>query len=189
ETPDEHVGFVWSRIIRGSLAETVAFVTFNTAGIAVVDLLKHDYAQFISKSVGIVFIDSAHSTFKLEREALGWLRLAAKQWENSAEPADSLVENDRVGCVAVSAGNSSDCRELVPIACMESVLEYISSCFERGLIEDPLDGEISDDSVGAVDFSGAEPGSDTDAIEDLAAIDSIQVVQPGGHVVDDGYIG
>ncbi|KAJ2872592.1 hypothetical protein GGH93_003906 [Coemansia aciculifera] len=189
ETPDEHVGFVWSRIIRGSLAETVAFVTFNTAGIAVVDLLKHDYAQFISKSVGIVFIDSAHSTFKLEREALGWLRLAAKQWENSAEPADSLVENDRVGCVAVSAGNSSDCRELVPIACMESVLEYISSCFERGLIEDPLDGEISDDSVGAVAFSGAEPGSDTDAIEDLAAIDSIQVVQPGGHVVDDGYIG
>ncbi|KAJ1923723.1 hypothetical protein GGI09_001858 [Coemansia sp. S100] len=190
ETPDEHVGYVWSRIIRGSSVETVAFVAYNTAGIAVIDLLRYDFARFIGKSVGIAFIDSVHSTFKLERGALAWLGLAAKQWENSDEPADSLLEDDRVGCVSVSAGNPSDCRELAPMACMESVLDFISSCFERGTIETSLDNELSDnDGTESVDLSDADSGTDTDAIDDLTAIDSIQVVQPGGHVVDDGCIG
>ncbi|KAJ1817517.1 hypothetical protein LPJ60_004799 [Coemansia sp. RSA 2675] len=188
ETPDEHVGYVWSRIIRGSQAESVAFIAYNTAGITVVDLLRYDFTRFTGNSVGVAFIDSVHSTFKLESGALKWLGLAARQWENSAEPVDTPIENDRVGCAAVSAGNSSDCRELAPMACMESVLDYVASCFERGPIEGILeagDGEESEDLSDA----GSEI-SDLDApLGDLDAVESIQMVQPGGHVAEDGYIG
>ncbi|KAJ2745129.1 hypothetical protein GGI20_002391 [Coemansia sp. BCRC 34301] len=189
ETADEHVGYVWSRIVRGAAAKSVAFIAYNTAGMAMVDLLKHDFARFASKSSGIAFIDSVHSTFQLGKAALKWLQLAARQWENSDEPADTQVINNRVGCVAVSAGNPTDCRELAPLSCMNSVLDYVTECFAR----EPIDVDslmALNDGTDIEDLSDEESGSsDTDGPAAIGDLDGIHTIQPDSQVTDDNYVG
>ncbi|KAJ2345378.1 hypothetical protein GGF43_005235, partial [Coemansia sp. RSA 2618] len=39
ETADEHVGYVWSHMLRDSRATSIAFITYNTAGSSVIELL------------------------------------------------------------------------------------------------------------------------------------------------------
>ncbi|KAJ2910545.1 hypothetical protein GGI21_000760 [Coemansia aciculifera] len=191
ETPDEHVGYVWSRIIRSCAAKSVVFIAYNTAGIAVLDLLKHDFARFAIKSSGIAFIDSVHSTFKLNQASLEWLKLATRQWENSDEPVDTLVVNDRVGCLAVSAGNASDCRELAPLTCMNSVLAYVSECFKREPID--VDGLLAlndeEDDVKLGEQAELVSSDTDDYVAAIDELDSIQIIPPGAKVAEDRYIG
>ncbi|KAJ1643279.1 hypothetical protein LPJ64_004938 [Coemansia asiatica] len=129
ETADEHVGYVWSRIIRDSNAKKVAFVAYSTGGIAVTNLLRYDYIRFTEKVACVAFIDSMHSSFQLASGSLDWLQAAANQWVTSHEPRGSRVDSGRSGCLTMSAGNTTDCRELTPSLCMRLVLEYIDKCF------------------------------------------------------------
>ncbi|KAJ2003006.1 hypothetical protein H4R26_003310 [Coemansia thaxteri] len=198
ETPDEHVGYVWSQIIRNSAAKSVAFIAYNTSGLPAVDLLKHDFERFVAKTTSIAFIDSIHSTFRLDLCVLQWLKLAARQWETSAEPADCQIANDRVGCVAVSSGNSTDCRELTPLTCMQSVLDFIFDGFERGPIDNAtfLATEVAPTPY-ACNNAPAEIASEADSsssytdvvADELDALDSIQVISSEENPSNDGYIG
>ncbi|KAJ1721937.1 hypothetical protein LPJ53_003600 [Coemansia erecta] len=175
ETPEDHVGYVWSRIIRESKAEKVVFVAYNTAGIAVTDLLRYDFDRFTKKTVGIAYIDSAHAVFQLGPEHLAWLSMAAKQWESSNEPDGMAILNSRAGCPTVSVSNTTGHREMAPSICMNSVLAYAEQCFERG-------ATIIDTSELSLDES----------IDDstLSAIQNIQIVEPlAPDQPSDGYIG
>ncbi|KAJ2391534.1 hypothetical protein GGI05_002915 [Coemansia sp. RSA 2603] len=175
ETPEEHVGYVWSHIIRGSKAEKVVFVAYSTAGISVTDLLRYDFERFTKKVVGIAYIDSAHSVFQLGSGPLVWLEAAAKQWETSNEPEGTAILNSRTGCPTVSVTNNTNYREMTPSICMESVLEYAEQCFERGakiidMSQLPFDEPIEDSAL--------------DAVEDIHVIQSTT-----SNLPSDGYIG
>ncbi|KAJ2791357.1 hypothetical protein H4R21_006333, partial [Coemansia helicoidea] len=121
ETADEHVGYVWSNLLRDGAARSVAFVAYSAAGIAVAELLKHDFARFVGKTAGVAFIDSLHTTYGLGSGARSWLWRGAKHWMSSAEPMDRALANDNVGCPTVSAENTTESRELTPAICRASV--------------------------------------------------------------------
>ncbi|KAI7827260.1 Arb2 domain-containing protein [Kickxella alabastrina] len=184
ETSSEHVGYVWSRIIRPA-AKHVVFVAYNTAGIAMIDLLKYDYGRFTGKTAGIAFIDSAHSTFQLSSGPLAWLPRCSKQWVTASEPQDCAVSNELVGCPSVSAGNQSDCRELTPWMCMNTVLDFIDQCFERGPVVDV-------EEFGPEDILDLAEGSDSEnEALDMSNLESVRVLNAGeaAAAVQDGYCG
>ncbi|KAJ1957099.1 hypothetical protein EC988_001008 [Linderina pennispora] len=137
ETPDEHVGYVWSRFLRDNhAAKSIAFVCYNTAGISVANLLKYDFDRFVQKCVGIAFIDSVHSSFRMTAQQMVWLVHMAKQWETSVEPADEPIENPNIGCPAVSSGNDLEMREMTPFLCKDSVVDFLDEKFQAGHINE-----------------------------------------------------
>ncbi|KAJ2636246.1 hypothetical protein GGF40_003117 [Coemansia sp. RSA 1286] len=175
ETADEHVGYVWSRIIRGSGVEKVAFVAYNTGGIAVANVLKYDYTRFTKKVAGVAFIDSTHSDFQLGSGPVAWIQAAANHWVTSHESRGLRVESGRTGCLTMSAGNHTDCRELTPSLCMDLVLEFIDKCFVCGMV---------------VDIPETMPNEQTvlEAVNVIATPSEAQM-RPTTPVQQDGYYG
>ncbi|KAJ2723219.1 hypothetical protein GGI07_002788 [Coemansia sp. Benny D115] len=168
ETPGEHVGYVWSKYIRESKAQKVAFVAYSTSGIAVLDLLKYDYQRFTGLTACIAFIDSLHSTFQLAPGACSWLAEACAQWATSEKPVGTVVQDDRAGCLTFSGGNQTDTKEMTPWTCMEAVLEFIETRFSRGLVTE------------FEEFADTESLSDSEnAADGLEAVENVQVFGAG----------
>ncbi|KAI8322099.1 hypothetical protein GQ54DRAFT_288652 [Martensiomyces pterosporus] len=189
ETPNEHVGYVWRHIIRDSKAESVTFVAYNTAGIAVADLLQYDFERFAAKVSGVAFIDSLHSTFQMQSIHVKWLEMAAKQWITSADPAGEQVSSGSVGCVTVSAGNDTDYRELTPFVCKTLVIDYISDCFDRGQIVSTSDSLDAGGQFEAGTGMDPTPDDDGGAFGGAGGLESVQMVQDIHSFDGDGYIG
>ncbi|KAJ1940660.1 hypothetical protein FBU59_003743 [Linderina macrospora] len=168
ETPDEHVGYVWSRFIRDNQAvQRVAFVCYNTTGISVTNLLKYDFDRFVRKCVGVAFMDSVHSSFQMTAEQVVWLAHMAKHWETSVEPANEPIENANVGCPTVSSGNDLEMREMTPFLCKDFIVEFLDERFQGGLIDraemvaEAREVEIADvEMVDNIQGAGALPGED-----------------------------
>ncbi|KAJ1962291.1 hypothetical protein GGI12_002735 [Dipsacomyces acuminosporus] len=191
EHTNEHVGYVWSHFIRGSKAENVVFVAYNTAGIAVVDLLRYDYERFANKVSGVAFIDTLHSTFPLKPKHVKWLELAGKNWVSSTQPAGEPVDIECVGCESVSACNAGDIRELTPFLCQKRVIEFAADCFARGQLAVALEAMAIADDKDACGNTGAEAdagdGSASDAANDSAVesvvyVDNLQDLKEGEYV-------
>ncbi|KAI9502467.1 hypothetical protein BX070DRAFT_14671 [Coemansia spiralis] len=195
ETPNEHVGFVWTHIIRSSAAKSVVFVSYSSSSIAIIDLLKYDYARFAKKVACVAFIDSTHSTFLLRSGAVTWLKQAARHWETSTETSDELLFDKHTGCSTVLVKNDSGIRELTPSLCMDNLLDYIADSFKRGPIADIPEmspGELLADravDTGAFDSSSSDSDLEDNAV--LGSVDNVQVVNTIGDVQQssDGYIG
>ncbi|KAJ2709837.1 hypothetical protein H4R19_004045 [Coemansia spiralis] len=185
ETADEHVGYVWSQLLRDGAARSIAFVAYNSAGISVAELLKHDFARFVAKTAGVAFIDSLHSTYSLGAGAQAWLELGAKHWMSSNEPMDQVLTNDHVGCPTVSVENTTDSREMTPTICRASVVDHIAACLDRGPIEGAAtlgDGQ-GYPATHIEDLEGAL-GSDDEAITE--ALESVHVMPPQADAWDFG---
>ncbi|KAJ2081451.1 hypothetical protein H4R24_002332 [Coemansia sp. RSA 988] len=191
ETADEHVGYVWSHILRDSNVKSMAFVAYNTAGISIVDVLKYDFTRFVDKTACIAFIDTMHSIYKLGNGALAWLERGAKQWQTSTDPSDQIVENEYIGCPAVSVENTTESREMTPALCRTSVIDYVSTCLDRGPIPDASEladgrGYLSDNALGASN----EEDEDDASSEILDNIDSVHYMPNTENVAaNDGYVG
>ncbi|KAJ2617143.1 hypothetical protein H4S08_000467 [Coemansia sp. RSA 1365] len=192
ETADEHVGYVWSHILRDSKAKTLAFVVYNTAGSSIVDVLKYDFACFVNKTACIAFIDTMHSIYGLGNGALAWLERGAKQWQTSTEPSDQPVDNEYIGCPAVSVENLTESREMTPAICRESVVDYLTICLDRGPIPGAAElgdgrGYLSDNALGTNDEE------DDDKIPSGEVFDNIDSVHfmPDAEktTANDGYVG
>ncbi|KAJ2519935.1 hypothetical protein H4217_002369 [Coemansia sp. RSA 1939] len=197
ETPNEHVGYVWSHIIRDSEAQSVAFVLHGSAGTAGVDLLKYDFARFTAKVVCIAFVDSIHSTFMLTSGAITWLGRCAKQWEPTTSTATTtgdvggagssgtaVVFSDRLGCAVVEVANDSEFRELTTALCMDELLDYVESSFRRGPLTGIPESRPEDDNNG-LDHDH-DLGSGAHGLDDVQFINNTYKIKPSGK---DGYVG
>ncbi|KAJ2849947.1 hypothetical protein IWW36_002256 [Coemansia brasiliensis] len=184
ETAEEHVGFVWSQLLRDAPMKSIAFIAYNTAGIAIVDVLKYDYKRFVEKAACIAFIDSTHSLYELGEGALTWLKMGAQHWETIADAGCTDMSSDRVGCSVVLVENTTEFREMTPALCKDSVIEYVMACLDRG----PVSHAAEFGSGWMAANSPLDDESDGQS-EDLTELDSIDVIQPTQQVQDDGYIG
>ncbi|KAJ2776129.1 hypothetical protein H4R18_005827 [Coemansia javaensis] len=191
ETADEHVGYVWTRMLRDRPApRRLAFVAYNAAGISLVEVLRHDFERFAAQTACIAFIDSLHSTHGLDPGPVAWLEVAAKHWETSVEPADALVPNPYVGCPTLSADNTTDCREMTPSLCRARVLDYVAECLDRGPVADVAALLLS----AAASDGGSEsddPGNDAAVNE---ALESVHLMETPNIVAasdsdNEGYVG
>ncbi|KAJ2451719.1 hypothetical protein EV183_003435 [Coemansia sp. RSA 2336] len=184
ETAEEHVGYVWSQLLRDSPVNSIAFITYNTAGIAIVDVLKHDYKRFVEKTACIAFIDSIHTLYELGEGALTWLKRGAQQWQTVADADATDVSTDHMGCSAVLVENTTEFREMTPALCKDSVVEYVLAYLDRGPVPNAAEfgpGRMAADSMPS-DESDEQP-------DNLPELESIDVVQATQQVQDDGYIG
>lgn len=139
ETPEEHVGWAWSNLICRSRARSLCWVAYNTAGMAVVDVLRFDMRRMVERTAGIGFIDSTHSLFQLPGGAKEWLKRTCRQWETSDRPAGAELPDSgqRAGCLCVSAGNNAAaCRELTPWMCLDQVVDWVKETLEAGPVTD-----------------------------------------------------
>ncbi|KAJ1742682.1 hypothetical protein LPJ79_001236 [Coemansia sp. RSA 1821] len=184
ETAEEHVGYIWSQLLRDAPVKSIAFITYNTAGIAIVDVLKYDYRRFVEKTACVAFIDSTHTLYELGEGALAWLKRGAQQWETTADADAMDVSTDRVGCSAVLVENTTEFREMTPALCKDSVVEYVLAYLDRGPIPNAAEfgpGWMAADSL---------PSDKSDEKSDnLTEPDNIEVIQTTQQVQDDGYIG
>ncbi|KAJ2303004.1 hypothetical protein H4R23_005601 [Coemansia sp. Cherry 401B] len=189
ETADEHVGFVWSQLLRdNSAVHRIAFVAYNTAGNAVVDLLRYDYTRFVEKAAGVAFIESTHSLFDLGRGSLVWLAGAAQNWQTQmGQDAGDTSTADRLGCPVIAVENTTESREMTPALCREGIVEYLAACLERGPLPNAADFGPGQDQ-GENLAQAMDELSDSDNDGGIDSLDSVEAVQ-GSHVREDGYIG
>ncbi|KAJ1858042.1 hypothetical protein GGH12_003924 [Coemansia sp. RSA 1822] len=188
ETADEHVGYVWSHMLRDSPVRSIAFVTYSTSGSAVIDLLKYDYERFVEKTACVAFIDSTHSLFDLGSGSIAWLELGARHWETSVSGNSTSV--DRVGCPVVAVDNTTESREMTPSLCRNGVVEYVTKCIERGPVPDAIEfGDGQNNAANLAQLIDDLSGSDGDGADGIPDRLSNVTMNQTFEVKEDGYIG